>query len=231
MKSLKKVETSIRHYPFLLSVSIIVALGIAIFGGILENVYEKNPWIINFDLNVMQSIVNARTEYLNIIFLNFTNLGNLVPFITIFCLASFLLLIYKKYISVIILSLTLLGGQILVYAIKLIVQRERPDVLFAVIKEDGFSFPSGHTFIAVTFWGVLGFLVVKHLKNIYLKFIASMLFMGIVVGIGFSRIYLGVHWTSDVIASYSLALVYSIVVIFVVYRRKKLLKEFSLINK
>ena len=231
MSSINKIEDIIKHYPFLISVAIIFAMGIALFAGILEEVYAKESSIINFDLSITQGIVSARTPELNLVFLNLTNLGNALPFLTIFLFSSILLLVYKKYISVLILSLTVLGGQILVYTIKLIIQRARPETIFALIKEDGFSFPSGHTFIAVCFWGVLGYLVIKHFKNIYLKFLASIIFLTIVLGIGVSRVYLGVHWASDVIASYSLATVYCIVVIFMVYRRKKLLKELTLVSK
>lgn len=77
--------------------------------------------------------------------------------------------------------------------------RERPNIL-RLIPIDGYSFPSGHSIISVSFYGYLITYILEHTKKTWL-IILGVLF---ILGIGFSRIYLGVHYFSDVLAGYSL---------------------------
>lgn len=83
--------------------------------------------------------------------------------------------------------------------LKLIFMRERPDIL-RLIPIDGYSFPSGHSIISVSFYGYLMTYFIEHSKKKIL-FLPGVFF---ILGIGFSRIYLGVHYFSDVLAGYSL---------------------------
>lgn len=84
--------------------------------------------------------------------------------------------------------------------LKLIFVRERPDIL-RLIPIDGYSFPSGHSIISVSFYGYLAtyFLEQRKKKKLWL----ALPFFVLILGIGFSRIYLGVHYFSDVLAGYS----------------------------
>lgn len=231
MNYFNRLISLIKHYPFLIAVTLISAFGFAFFVKILEEVYSKDSSIFRVDLIITKTIADNRIEGSTSVFKYLTSLGDLIPFLLIFGSSILLLLAFKKYVSATILLFSVVGGQALVYFIKVFVGRDRPETIYSLIPESGFSFPSGHTFIAVTFWGVLGYLVVKHISNIYLKVLTAVWFIFIVLGIGLSRIYLGVHWTSDVIASYSLATAYSVLVVFVVYKRKRFLREFSLVNK
>jgi undecaprenyl-diphosphatase len=71
------------------------------------------------------------------------------------------------------------------------------------VVENSFSFPSGHTFVAVSFYGLLTFFVYKNLKSKWSRFICVIFGLGLILLIGFSRIYLGVHFPSDVLASFA----------------------------
>lgn len=90
------------------------------------------------------------------------------------------------------------------HVIKNVVERARPDESFFVIPEDGFSFPSGHTNGALVFYFFLGLLILRHL---YAKRrpLAGMISLGLcillILGVAVSRLYLGVHYPSDVLAS------------------------------
>lgn len=96
------------------------------------------------------------------------------------------------------------------YTLKQILQRPRPTE-YRIINESGYSFPSGHSMVSMAFYGYLIYLIYKYVKNKYVKTILIMLLTILIVSIGISRIYLGVHYTSDVIAGFIVAISYLII--------------------
>ena len=90
---------------------------------------------------------------------------------------------------------------------KAIVQRPRPDG-FRLVVETGYSFPSGHSMFSMAFYGFLIWLVWHYEKDRLQRWLFCFSFAFIIVMIGISRIYLGVHYASDVLGGYSLALVW-----------------------
>lgn len=99
--------------------------------------------------------------------------------------------------------------------LKRILQRPRPEE-FRIINESGYSFPSGHSMISMAFYGYLIYLIYKYVKNKYLKWFLIMILGILIVNIGISRIYLGVHYTSDVLAGFLISISYLIVYISIV---------------
>lgn len=92
-------------------------------------------------------------------------------------------------------------------ALKQIVQRPRPTE-YRIVNETGYSFPSGHSMVSMAFYGFLIYLIYKYVKNKYLK-IGLITFLSIlIISIGISRIYLGVHYTSDVMAGFCISVSY-----------------------
>ncbi len=100
----------------------------------------------------------------------------------------------KPFLMILLLSV------IFIVFLKLLFSRERPDIL-RLIPIDGYSFPSGHSIISVAFYGYFTTYLIEHNRPKKLMFFLCSLF---ILGIGFSRIYLGVHYFSDVLAGYSL---------------------------
>ncbi len=96
---------------------------------------------------------------------------------------------------------------ILNLTLKNIVQRPRPTE-FRLIEEKGYSFPSGHSMISMAFYGLLIYLIYKYIKNKKLKCILIIFLSILILLIGISRIYLGVHYASDVIAGFCISLSY-----------------------
>ena len=112
---------------------------------------------------------------------------------------------------------TLIGINLVIVTIlnqllKFILQRPRPTE-FRIINETGYSFPSGHSMISMAFYGYLIYLIYKHMKNKYLKWILISILSVLILMIGVSRIYLGVHYTSDVCAGFIIAIGYLILFI------------------
>ena len=96
--------------------------------------------------------------------------------------------------------------------LKIIFLRPRPDVNNLIL-ESGYSFPSGHSATGMAFYGYLIYLIYKYVNNKKIK-ISLIIFLSLViVAIGLSRIYLGVHYASDVLGGFLLAIVYLIIFI------------------
>ena len=91
--------------------------------------------------------------------------------------------------------------------LKAIIHRPRPDG-FRLIAETGYSFPSGHSMFSMAFYGLLIWLVWHYEKDKLQRWLWCGLFSGVIIMIGISRIYLGVHYATDVIGGFSLALVW-----------------------
>ena len=93
------------------------------------------------------------------------------------------------------------------FILKNIIQRPRPTE-FRIIDEKGYSFPSGHSMVSMAFYGFIIYLIYKNIKNKYLKWISISLLSLLIFLIGISRIYLGVHYTSDVLAGFLISIAY-----------------------
>ena len=82
--------------------------------------------------------------------------------------------------------------------LKRVLQRPRPTE-YRIIEETGYSFPSGHSMVSMALYGYLIYLIYKYVENKYVKWILISLLSVLICLIGISRIYLGVHYTSDVL--------------------------------
>ncbi len=109
---------------------------------------------------------------------------------------------YSFNISMIIINLIL--SAIINEGLKRIIQRSRPDIL-RLIDIHGYSFPSGHSMVSMSFYGFLIFLCLRKYKTKW-KYITILLFAILILSIGISRIYLGVHFASDVLGGFCLGI-------------------------
>lgn len=91
--------------------------------------------------------------------------------------------------------------------LKQFVQRPRPDG-FRLIAETGYSFPSGHSMVAMAFYGLLAWMVWHYERDRLVRWLCVIGFGLVIVLIGISRIYLGVHYASDVLAGFCVSLIW-----------------------
>ncbi len=186
----------------------IIIICLLITGLILEDVYKNE--ILEFD-KLAYNLFKIRTPLLTKIFLIITNLGS--PYILIF-LTILSYFIKNKKISLSITS-NLILITIINQLLKIIIKRPRPSELF-LITETGYSFPSGHSMVSLSFYGLLIYFIYKYLKNKKLKIFLITILSLIIFLIGISRIYLGVHFVSDVLAGFLLSVSYLIIYIKII---------------
>ena len=191
---------------FLSSVLTLWLLMITALTNLTEGVINANE-IVNFDKYWALIFLSWRSDFGVNLFSVVTLLGNWQLVIPILVLLLFLF--FKKYQTFVWpFVFTILSAESVTFIGKLLVHRFRPDG--GAIIETDFSFPSGHATIAVALYGYLAYLIIKHLKN---KTAQGAVLLGaliIILAVGFSRLYLGVHFVSDVLAGYlvgSLALI------------------------
>ncbi len=158
------------------------------------------------DMSIMNFVYIFRNLSFAKYFLFFTDIGDwqgVVIFGIVFIL--FLLMMGKRR-EAIFSSFTLLFGEMSYALIKIIIARPRPSIFYSLVPRSGFSFPSGHSVGSMVFYGFTGYLIMRMLKKRSLKYLVLIATAVIILSIGFSRIYLGVHWTSDVLGGWTLGL-------------------------
>lgn len=176
------------------------------FLALAEDVFNKEIMkgdIIGYTLISKFLISNQATPIAKAI----TNIGGTVGVITI----TIILLIFirnKKIGLSMVINLVLATG--LNVILKDILQRPRPTE-FRIVDASGYSFPSGHSMVNMAFYGFLIYLIYKNVKNKYLKWGLIVFLEVLTLLIGISRIYLGVHYTSDVLAGFLVGISYLII--------------------
>lgn len=143
---------------------------------------------------------------------------------TIFSILLFITIKNRKIGICIVINLGLSAA--LNFIVKNIMRRPRPEE-YRLIPESGYSFPSGHSMVSLAFYGFLIYLIHKNIKNEALKVILILALTILIISIGISRIYLGVHYTSDVLAGFLTAIVYLIIYVHVIKNIKMENNNFS----
>ncbi len=174
--------------------------GAWLFLGILEDVVSNDP-LVQFDHVVFSALQNLRTVWADKAMIVATELGSAMVAIPVIAALS-VVLAWRRCWRTLAYWLTAVGfAQALVWILKMTLERARPIAMYD--GADQFSFPSGHAASSIVLYGFLAFLL-AHGQRPRLKWALTLLAALLVGLIAFSRLYLGAHWLSDVLASLSL---------------------------
>lgn len=177
-----------------------------IFFGILAY-YVKISDSLLLDTSFFEALFQIRSSFFTFFFFLFTFLAS-KEFIILVCFILILIsLIKKNYLYTLLIIINTINSVLLNQGLKKIFFRERPSEFF-LLEEEGYSFPSGHTMAAITFYGYFIFLIWKSTMKKQNKIIWTIFLSIIILLIGVSRIYLGVHYTTDVLAGYLIGFAY-----------------------
>jgi undecaprenyl-diphosphatase len=138
----------------------------------------------------------------------FTFLGEGLQLTELLVLAVVLLFRAGRKRAAWLMIITMAGGLLLERLLKLLFHRARPEPFFGTLLPSSFSFPSGHALQSCCFFGALAAMLTVREPNRRVRIMIWTVAAWLVALIGFSRIYLGVHYVTDVIAGYSAAVVW-----------------------
>lgn len=204
----KELKTFWGYIAFGLGVSLALLLCLAEFK---EEIAE--PLIRGLDASIMQAFHVDATPALTHLMETLTWIGSPAVVSPVLLIAVVILWMRSLRREALLLAIAVGGGGLLDTALKLHFRRIRPDVSWAILHEHSFSFPSGHSVVAVALYGMLLYLVLRHLHAAWQKTLAVLAAFALATGIGLSRIYLGVHFPSDVAAGYFVGAVWVLAVI------------------
>ena len=180
-----------------LTITMLISVFILLMIG-YDNIFQA------FDLKIISCIQSLKNEYLTVFYKMITIIADTYQSAIITILIVAFLYIKKHYREAFFLAITMSACGIAMPLLKNIFSRERPD-FYRLIEISGYSFPSGHTTSATTMYLTLAIVVLSIMNKLNKYFIFSIAVIGIVI-IGSSRIYLGVHYPTDVMAGICLGI-------------------------
>ena len=155
------------------------------------------------DVYVLQTLYALRDPAFVQGFIAITQLGSTFVIGGLSLLAGCTLIVRQRISHFIGLCICVMGTIAVVFPLKELIARARPDILYQVYAEDTFSFPSGHAAFSIALYGFITYLAWKYLPEKRRGFV--LILATLVIGlVGFSRLYLGLHFASDVLAGYAI---------------------------
>lgn len=186
-------ELSLR---FLLAFLLCIGFGIA-FGYIATAVGNKS--IAHFDTSIIQIVQGWETPWLTAVMTVFTWIGSgfVVALIAVIVAAILYFKMHYRHQAFLFL-VVIIGTPLLNGLLKLYFKRERPEI-HRILDANGFSFPSGHTMMAFSLYAIIAYIAWRNVKTVASRILLLLSATFMILIIGISRIYLGVHYPSDIV--------------------------------
>ncbi len=179
-------------------------LGFSLFFLITHELLEQE--LFSLDHAILLGAGKIRVPWLTVIALDLTALGSTTIVALISAVAFCVLLLLRDKRVALQLLLASVGAGVLTQATKHIVERPRPEELPHLISAWGFSYPSGHSLAAAALYMTISILALRHFRTAASQSVILAMALSIIGLVGASRIYLGVHFPSDVAGGMALGL-------------------------
>ncbi|MFJ7748247.1 phosphatase PAP2 family protein [Peribacillus sp. NPDC097295] len=188
-----------KKYLYMTMMAGLIVIYFLIFNEMVDELKEGE--LIEFDKSVIESIQSPFSEEFTKMATKITFFGSVIWIVTLVSIFSlFLFLLSKKHYALYLILTSALGGGFN-WGLKYLFQRERPDIA-PLLSVSGYSFPSGHSMASVILYGSIAVVCIRLIKNKYINGLIWLLAFISSLTIGWSRIYLGVHYPSDVVAGF-----------------------------
>lgn len=184
-----------------------IIVAICLIGFIITTILVCLGKTVAFDENVYQAIYHNHNELLDFFFIHYTKIGNTIPTIIICAIIIILLKREDKFLF----GSTMISTVTINQLLKHIFCRPRPPLERRLVTQSGYSYPSGHTMVSLCLYGVLIYLILTKVKNKALKIALTVILTLMILLIGISRIYVGVHYPTDIIGGFFCSLAILIV--------------------
>lgn len=183
------------QWSIILLIPFVVIVLAALINDELVNIFDQ--WIGN-------PVLSLRNPSLTAFFVVLTDFGDIYYIaISLLLTSTFLIWKYKDYQAALWLVVqSLVGSVLLNQGLKLIFHRSRP-LVEHLVEQGGYSFPSGHSMGSVICYGGILFLLSKKINNNLLRNSLFIIIVLLIFGVGLSRVYIGVHFSTDVIGGFS----------------------------
>ena len=181
---------------------LVIGINAALLSQLTEDVIESEG-VVKLDEQFTAFLYSIRSNWLSQLFYALTQLGTREAVFAMGGLATIVFLYRRRYIAVLAFWLTMAGIGLSVQYGKKFISRDRP-MEVAFYPEHNFSFPSGHATTSMALYGMLAYFMYRHLKRKRQRQTVLLASGILIVMVGFSRIYLGVHFLSDVLAGFIL---------------------------
>lgn len=184
----------------------LAALAMWVFAAIADEVLDRETHA--FDQSILLGLWKLHQPLLDRIMIGFTILGE-PTLLLVLSLSWGAILLFRNHRSeATTIALAGAGAVVLNTWLKNLFGRARPELWERIVDVEASSFPSGHAMISLVIYGVFGYFLVMRFPK--WRWVLSVLTGILIAGIGLSRLYLGVHWPTDVIAGYTAGLVWLI---------------------
>ena len=183
---------------------LVAALAMWLFAEIANEVLKKETQA--FDQSTLLALRRLHTPLLNQVMIGVTSVGEPSVLLIVALSLGIWLLLKRRRPEAIIVGAAAIGALGLNYWIKELFRRARPPLWEHVISVTQYSFPSGHAMMSMVMYGLSGYLLATRFPR-WQGLIYSLSIL-LILAIGFSRLYLGVHWPTDVAAGYAAGLVW-----------------------
>ncbi len=189
--------------PYVITVVIaliVVLVGINVFIELTSTL--KSEALADYDSLITDSVFSYRTPWLTNYLTFMTHLGDAKGYLVVFSLLAVISYFgFKRWKYTVQIIVVLVLALLSNLALKRFIDRARPDIEQLVVAKS-LSYPSGHAMVAMAFYGFVIYLIYKFRLHIAIKIGIILLLTLVILSIGISRIYLGVHYPSDVIGGY-----------------------------
>jgi len=188
---------------------IVFGINLALLSELAESVIESDS-IVAVDKSFTTLLFSMRTEWLSQVMYGATQLGEQWAVFVVGGVMSVIFLIRKKYVALLAFWLALAGVGISTRYSKTFIRRDRPANV-AYYEVEHFSFPSGHATTALVQYGLIAYFLYRHYRKRKPRKLIVVAASVLIIIVGFSRIYLGVHYLSDVLAGFLLGTLWVLV--------------------